>query len=138
MTTSQTKTGWRRAAVITTANTMPLGPRLGSWRSGLRRLQSRPPTATRAMTPIALLPDAPCPGVAVTGVETSALSVCYRSVFPALNRGVISRTLYVTSYADEIFTISSCKHTAATRWAVAFVLQNNSAALDKRDGNPLH
>src|SRR4051794_38680879 len=33
-------------------------------------------------------------------------------------------------------SIPSCKHTAAMRWAVAFVLQNNNAALDKRDSSP--
>src|SRR5215204_3200053 len=36
----------------------------------------------------------------------------------------------------EVFTIPSCEHMAALRWAAAVVLQNNSAALDRRDGNP--
>ena len=37
---------------------------------------------------------------------------------------------------EEVFTISSCERRSAPRWAAAVVLQNHSAALDKRDGDP--
>ena len=86
MKTPQTRTGWSRAAVITTANTMPLRPPIE-----IVAFVTSAPAEQATGGNTSHDTDRRCrtrpAGGAVTGAGTSALSVGYPSAFPTLNRG---------------------------------------------------